>query len=100
MNRYRLYQSAAKLAIKYRVHKRIPNDEPCDIYDIIKREGLDLQFMDVPSLEGMYLAEPESERICICAQRPWGRQRFTAAHELGHHLYGHGTQVDQAIEQR
>ncbi len=101
MNRwYKLSQAAAKAALQYRLRKNLGYDTPCDIYDLITRENVDLQFVDIPSLEGMCLQEPEVTRICVCADRPWGRQRFTAAHELGHFVMGHGTQVDTVIESR
>jgi hypothetical protein len=101
MNRwYRLSQSAAKSALKYRRQIGLGLEFPCDIYETIEKEGLELQFMDVPSLEGMCLSEREVTRICVTAHRPWGRQRFTAAHELGHYILQHGSQVDEMIESR
>jgi len=48
----------------------------------------------------MYLEEPEVTRLCVCARRPSGRQRLTAAHELGHRVFGHGTQLDAALDLR
>jgi Zn-dependent peptidase ImmA (M78 family) len=52
----------------------------------------------VPSLEGLYLNEEEAIRICVCAHRPSGRQRFTAAHEFGHHVLGHGSRIDAGFD--
>jgi Zn-dependent peptidase ImmA (M78 family) len=99
MNRwYSLSQAAAKAALKFRVAEEIGLDMPCDIYECILRRDIDLQFMDVPSLEGMCLQEPEVSRICICSERPWGRQRFTAAHELGHVFFEHGSRIDEVLE--
>lgn len=101
MNRwYKLSQSAAKAALKYRVEMGLGLDSPCDVYEMIASENVELQFVDIPSLEGMCLQEPEVNRICVTAARPWGRQRFTAAHELGHYLLKHGSQIDAVIEQR
>jgi len=101
MNRwYKLSQSAAKSALKYRVQMGLGLDSPCDVYETIASENVELQFVDIPSLEGMCLQEPEVNRICVTAERPWGRQRFTAAHELGHYLLKHGSQIDTVIEQR
>ncbi len=97
---YKLGQSAAKAALKYRVAHKLGFDEPCDIFQTVADEKMDLQFVDIPSLEGMFLQEPETTRICVCAQRPWGRQRYTTAHEFGHCILGHGTQVDMAIDTR
>ena len=92
------FGALAKQALELRVKSGIGFDEPCDIYELIAHGGIDLQFVDVPSLEGMYLDEPETHRICVCAHRPVGRQRYTAAHELGHHYLGHGTQIDTTVD--
>lgn len=97
---YKLGQSAAKAALKYRISRGLGFDEPCDVFKTIVGEKVDLQFVDIPSLEGMFLQEPEVTRICVCAHRPWGRQRYTAAHELGHCILGHGTRVDTVMNTR
>ena len=91
---------AVKAAYSVRVRHGYPLDRPCDVYELIAKQDLALQFIDVPSLEGMYLADSEVTRICVCARRPSGRQRLTAAHELGHRVLGHGTQLDAALELR
>jgi hypothetical protein len=36
--------------------------------------------------------------MIISTDRPPGRQTFTAAHELGHHIFGHGTRSDEYFE--
>jgi hypothetical protein len=59
---------------------------------------MDLQFVDVPSIEGMYLHEGRNRRVCVCGRRPAWRQRFTAAHELGHCVLGHGSTIDASGE--
>jgi hypothetical protein len=92
--------SAAKMALKLRVSAGYSLEQRCDVYELIASTGLDLQFVDIPSLEGMYLSEEEVHRICVCAHRPAARQRFTAAHEFGHHVLGHGTQIDLSDELR
>lgn len=91
---------AVKAAFSLRVSSGYALDRPCDVYELIAHQGVILQFIDVPSLEGMYLDEPGVTRICVCALRPSGRQRLTAAHELGHRVLGHGTRLDAALELR
>jgi Zn-dependent peptidase ImmA (M78 family) len=93
-----LARSGAKRALQVRAREGISTCDPLDVYEVIGRMRIDLQFCDIPSLEGMYLDERESRRICVSSHRPWGRQRFTAAHELGHHLFGHGTRVDEVVD--
>ena len=34
-------------------------------------------------------------QVFICAFRPLPRRVFTAAHEVGHHVFGHGAQIDE-----
>src|SRR5712691_9157125 len=89
----------AKRAIEFRVASGLAFEEPCDIYELISRRRIELQFVDIPSLEGMYLEEPEARRICVCAHRPVGRQHYTAAHELGHNVLGHGSQIDPIVDE-
>jgi Zn-dependent peptidase ImmA (M78 family) len=48
-------------------------------------------------MEGMYYKE-EKPLIFISALRPFPRRNFTCAHELGHHIFGHGLRVDELIE--
>lgn len=91
-------QDAAKAALRYRARSGFGLDRPCDVYDLICDGDTDLQFVDIPSLEGMYLHEDPIRRICVCGRRPAGRQRFTAAHELGHSVLGHGTMIDTETE--
>jgi hypothetical protein len=93
-------REAAKKALETRHQFGYAPSDPCDVYDLIHRMRVQLQFVDIPTLEGMLLQETEAIRICISAQRPSGRQRFTAAHELGHFLLKHGTQIhdEQQLE--
>jgi len=45
-------------------------------------------------MEGMYDRQPKP-RIHVSALRPLGRRTFTCAHELGHHIFGHGSTIDE-----
>jgi hypothetical protein len=92
-------RATAKRAIEFRFACELAFDSPCDIYEVIRQRDVELQFVDIPSLEGMYLEEPETCRICVSAHRPVGRQRFTAAHELGHHILRHGSQFDTVVDE-
>ena len=42
----------------------------------------------------MYDREPKP-RIHVSALRPLARRTFTCAHELGHHVFGHGSTIDE-----
>jgi Zn-dependent peptidase ImmA (M78 family) len=91
---------AGKMALKMRAAKGYSLGRPCDVYDLIFHSGIELQFFAVPTLEGMYLEDGKTRRICVSAFRPAGRQRFTAAHELGHSTLQHGTRLDSVKEFR
>jgi hypothetical protein len=93
-------RTAGKIALKMRTTKGYSLGSPCDVYDLISRSGMELQFFAVPTLEGMYLEDGNNRRICVSAFRPAGRQRFTAAHELGHSALRHGTRLDSVKEFR
>jgi len=41
-------------------------------------------------MEGMYY-RGDPARIVIGARRPLSRRNFTCGHELGHHIFGHGS---------
>ena len=66
-------------------------------YVLAESLGLDIRFVNIPSFEGMYVAS--TNLILIASDRPEGRKRFTCAHEIGHHILGHGTVIDEMIEQ-
>jgi Zn-dependent peptidase ImmA (M78 family) len=89
---------AAKTALEYRLRNGLPLDAPCDIYELIVGRGVELRFMEVKSLEGFYISEGTAGQINVCAYRPSGLQHFTAAHELGHHVFGHGSTFDLQLD--
>ena len=66
--------------------------EVCSPFDIANMLGIDVYFLNATSLEGMYCSSLAT--ICIGSLRPSGRQAFTCAHELGHHVFGHGARWD------
>lgn len=65
-------------------------------YSLCEAMDFDLRFVKISSFEGMYV--PSSNLILISAERPEGRKRFTCAHEIGHHILGHGTIIDEILE--
>jgi len=65
-------------------------------FNLAEAMGFDVRFVKISSFEGMYLAD--EGMILVAAERPEGRKRFTCAHEIGHHVLGHGTVIDEIIE--
>lgn len=66
---------------------------PICIYSLCDELGVTVRFNDI-NMEGMYVREPKP-RIHISALRPLARRAFTCAHELGHHVFGHGSTIDE-----
>jgi len=72
-----------------------PADCVC-IVDLAGKCGVEVRFVALPSLEGMY-ASTASGVIILSSLRSLGRQAFTCAHELGHHVFHHGTRWDEYL---
>jgi len=67
--------------------------EPVCAFDIAEALDISVRLLDLPTLEGMYLKEERA--ILIGTQRPLGRRRYSCAHEIGHHILGHGSRVHE-----
>ena len=93
-NRTELVLDANRKAAKIRAQQKLGLTDPVpNIYDLADSLNIDVRFWDTPTMEGMYLKEPPT--IVISSLRPPGRQAFTCAHELGHHVYNHGVHIDE-----
>jgi Zn-dependent peptidase ImmA (M78 family) len=64
-----------------------------DVYGAIAQLGVPLMFTKLDGLLGAYYREP-APGVLVTTQRPLSQQRFTAAHELGHHHLGHNPSLD------
>jgi hypothetical protein len=72
---------------------------PIDVYSAIGAAGVVLMWRPLPRQFGAYVAEPGSRAgILINNGLQPAAQRQTAGHELGHHRFRHGTQVDTNLE--
>ena len=98
VDRKNIVVAATRKALNARVKAKLPLDTSVCIYDLAECLGADVWFVDIPSMEGVYL--PDSRRIIVSSLRPAGRQVFTCAHELGHDVHGHGEKFDELLEQR
>lgn len=72
-----------------------------DVFDAIVREGLKLHFRPL-DCAALYLPASVAGRpgVLVNGLHPLALQRYSAAHELGHHLFGHGEQIDRETEPR
>ena len=66
---------------------------PACIYGLCEAHHVTVRFNDI-NMEGMYDRQPKA-RIHVSALRPLARRAFTCAHELGHHVFGHGSTIDE-----
>jgi Zn-dependent peptidase ImmA (M78 family) len=69
--------------------------EPLNIIDCCLNLGLTVRFVDI-NMEGMYVINEDhtNPTIIISVLRPFARRCFTCAHELGHHVFNHGSKID------
>jgi Zn-dependent peptidase ImmA (M78 family) len=90
-----LAQQAYAAAIRERhAAGKQPHEAVC-VFDCVEDRGVEVRFKDIPSLEGMYYSDEDRPLILISSCRPRGRRAFNCAHEFGHHVFGHGTKIDE-----
>ena len=70
------------------MHERVP------IFDVIEDARIWLIFRLMRNLYGAYDRQADAAGIIVNSQHPLTLQRFTAAHEYGHHVLGHEASVD------
>lgn len=64
-----------------------------DVYGLAADMNIPVMFQDLDGLLGVYLPDP-IPGILITKKRPAAVQRFTCAHELGHHYLNHQESLD------
>jgi len=93
-----LARLALSAAIRVRQNANIPLNESLSIYDLCSAMGIEVRFVNI-SMEGNYIPG-QKPQFLISALRPAVRRAFTCAHELGHHVFGHGFRLDELVEHR
>jgi Zn-dependent peptidase ImmA (M78 family) len=91
----------AKIALSLRATEGI-GDDPVDIFAFLQsREDVFTvrRFGESASIDGIYVKDAQSDIgfIYLNRAKPLRRQRFTAAHEFGHHLLGHHDELDADV---
>lgn len=83
-----------------REHERLGTDRSrrINIFGIIERANLWLMFQPLKNVFGTYVRVDKIGGIVIHVGHPQSLQRFTAAHEYGHHVLGHEWSVDEAAQ--
>lgn len=92
-----LARNAARAAARLRADLGVGPAEGVCPFDVAERVGVSVRLVALSSLEGMYSADPRPT-IVVSVERPTGRQRYTCGHELGHHVFGHGTRIDEMAD--
>jgi Zn-dependent peptidase ImmA (M78 family)/predicted secreted protein len=83
-----------------RLHARLHSDlsRPIDIFRTVQELGIWLNSRPLGNLFGFYLRQGDALGICLNAGHPETLQRYTCAHELGHHVLGHESNLDEAAD--
>ncbi len=95
MNRKVLGQQALRMALRTRSKAGADLISPVCPFDVADRLGVGVRFVAI-NMEGLYVRDP-LPRALISTLRPFGRRNFTCGHELGHHVFGHGFNLDNVI---
>lgn len=94
IDRRTLAHEAMVASINVRQTTNLGQVNPVCPYDVSTLLGVKVQFHEFSSMEGMY-QRGRPPRIHVSALRPLPRKVYTCAHELGHHVFGHGSTVDE-----
>lgn len=92
------HRRAATLAAQFHADLRIDLRRPVDVFGAAEQLGLVLAFTDLGTTSGIYVPGERSSGILLHSGQPRTRQRYTAGHELGHHVFGHALDVDADLE--
>lgn len=81
----------AALALRRELDVRVEDPLPCVLRLAEDLAGLDVVVAPLPAgVSGFYLPRAKRGLIAVNGTHAVVRQRFTIAHELGHHVLGHG----------
>lgn len=91
-----LAQQAMHKSVDIRAKQRLGTSNPICIYNLCERLNINVRFVAV-SMEGLYVRD-DPPIILLSAFRPLPRRNFTCAHEVGHHVFGHSSYLDELLE--
>ena len=96
-DRRMIARQAMAAALRTRLALGYGLDQAVCVYDLAEKLGLEVRFLNLPSMEGMYTSASDPT-IIISSLRPPGRRAFTCAHEIGHHSRSDGVEIDELVE--
>jgi len=96
-----IYLAAAKKAEKIRIQLGKNSFDPLSIFDVCQSLDVTVRFCDI-NMEGMYISQTSGKfpTILLSNQRPMPRRVYNCAHELGHHVFGHGSRIDMLSDHK
>jgi Zn-dependent peptidase ImmA (M78 family) len=97
VTRKNLAREALDRALEVREEAKIAFNVALCVYGLCDRLGVRVQFVDI-NMEGLYQVS-KRPLILLSSFRPLGRRVFNCGHELGHHLFGHGSTLDELQEE-
>jgi len=98
VSRVDLARSAARAAARVRADLGVGPTEGVCPFDIAEGLEVPVRLVALPSVEGIYSPAPRPT-IVVSVERPPCRRRYTCGHELGHHVFGHGTRLDELADE-
>lgn len=93
IDRRALATQAMQAATATRAEANLDQVGPICIYGLCENLGIVVRFNNI-NMEGMYQRGVPS-RIHLSARRPLPRRVYNCAHELGHHVFGHASSIDE-----
>lgn len=91
-----LFEQGLEMSLEVREQAGLDFKIPLNPYDLCEDLGVKVVFVNDISMEGLYVASGlPKPTIIISTLRPQSRRVFNCGHELGHHVFGHGSTVDQ-----
>ena len=95
-DRRALATQGLQAAAATRAKAKLDQAGPICIYGLCETLGVAVRFNNI-NMEGMY-QRGHPPRIHLSARRPLPRRAYNCAHELGHHVFGHGSSIDELRE--
>ena len=96
IDRRALATQAVRAATATRIEANLDRVGPICIYSLCDNLGIVVRFNNI-NMEGMY-QRGVPPRIHLSARRPLPRRAYNCAHELGHHVFGHASSIDELRE--
>jgi Zn-dependent peptidase ImmA (M78 family) len=90
-----LQMQAIKKAGQIRAKLKVGLFDPINIFDTCAKLKVNVRFVPV-SMEGLYISYDgvATSEILLSSLRPFPRRVYNCGHELGHHIFGHGSKID------